>query len=241
MPTAGVAGGDTGGSPGVARAAHVRKGRPEIEGVGYNQDMPVDFAALFAGLSTAYLVLNTDLVIVEANEAYLHLLQRTRQELVGRPVFQAFPPETASLDAQGRNPLQMSFERVRDTGLTDRMPLLQYDVRDPGTGRVEQRFWSLIHSAVLGEDGRPALVLRRVEDVTDFARERERERSRGLDWRRRAERVEADLYTRAQELRAALQAQQTASRRLAGLAEAALQLAAANRLRSWSTTSSRPG
>jgi PAS domain-containing protein len=105
--------------------------------------------ALFDGLSTAYLVLNTDLVIVEANEAYLHLLQRTRQELVGRPVFQAFPPEPASLDAQGRNPLQRSFERVRDTGLTDRMPLLQYDVPDPGTGQVRQRFWSLIHSAVL--------------------------------------------------------------------------------------------
>jgi hypothetical protein len=73
-------------------------------------------------------------------------------------------------------------------------------------------------------------VLQRVEDVIDFARERERERSRGLDWRRRAERVEADLDTRAQELRAALKAQQTASRQLAGLAEAALRLAAAESL-----------
>ena len=189
--------------------------------------VPVDFAALFAGLSTAYLVLTADLVIVEVNEAYLRLLQRTRGELVGRPVFEAFPPEPASLDAQGRNPLKLSFERVRDTGRTDTMPLLQYDVRAGVAGAVEQRFWSLVHSAVLGQDGRTELVLQRVEDVTGFAQECEDERSRGLGWRRRAEGVEADLYVRAKELRAALQAQETASRRLAGLAEAALQLAAA--------------
>ncbi len=190
-------------------------------------DGPVDFAALFGGLSTAYLVLSADLVIVEANEAYLRLLQRRREDLLGRPVFEAFPPQPEALDAEGRNPLQLSFERVRDTGATDQMPLLQYDVLDGVTGVLEQRFWSLIHSAVLGEDGRPVLVLQRVEDVTGFAREREEERSRGLGWRRRAELVEADLYGRAQELRTALQAQETASRRLAGLAEAALQLAAA--------------
>lgn len=187
----------------------------------------VDFRELFAHLSTAYLVMSADLVIVEANGAYLRLLQRTRAELVGRPVFEAFPPEPGALDADGRNPLQVSFERVRDTGVADVMPLLEYGVRDAEGGEVEQRFWSLVHSAVLGVDGRPALVLQRVEDVTQYAREREQERSRGSDWRRRAELVEADLYVRAQELRAALQAQEVASRRLAGLADAALQLAAA--------------
>lgn len=49
--------------------------------------------------------MTADLVIVEANEAYLRLLQRTREELVGRPVFQAFPPAPESLDPRGRNPL----------------------------------------------------------------------------------------------------------------------------------------
>jgi GAF domain-containing protein len=39
--------------------------------------------------------------------------------------------------------------------------------------------------------------------------------------------VEADLFARAQELRAALSAQETATRRLAGMAHVALQLAAA--------------
>lgn len=52
----------------------------------------VDFAALFDAIPTAYLVMTPDLVIVEANPAYLANVGRTRGELLGRPVFEAFPP-----------------------------------------------------------------------------------------------------------------------------------------------------
>jgi len=190
----------------------------------------VDFALLFAGLPTAYLVLTPDLVIAEANDAYLALLERSREELVGRPVFEAFPPAPGALDAQGRNPLQLSFERVRDTCRPDQMPLFHYDVHDPDTGALAERFWSLVHAPLLGPDGRARLLLQRVEDVTAFVveqRGREDERQRGQVWRERAEVVEADLLVRAQELQAALAAQELASRRLVGLAEAALQLATA--------------
>ena len=68
-----------------------------------------DFRSIFASLPTAYLVMSPDLVIVEANPAYLELLGRTREELIGRYVFDAFPPATDALDATGANPLQLSF------------------------------------------------------------------------------------------------------------------------------------
>src|ERR1700712_3211260 len=90
----------------------------------------VDFEALFAGLPTAYLVMTPDLVIVQANEAYLKLLGRVRDDLIGRPVFEAFPPTAAALDEDGRNTLQASFERARDTGRQDVLPLYKYDVAD---------------------------------------------------------------------------------------------------------------
>ena len=193
----------------------------------------MDFAALFAALPTAYLVMSPDLVIVEANAAYLQAVGRTRRELVGRPVFDAFPPSPGSLDDQGRNPVQLSFERARDTGRPDHMPLSNYDIVDSATGQLSRRFWSLISAPVLDDDGKPMLVLQRTEDVTDYVIDREdrdRERERGLAWQRRAEVVEADLFARAAELRAALQAQETASRRLDGLSAAALRLAAAETL-----------
>jgi PAS domain-containing protein len=77
------------GGPGpVVRTA---TGDVLFEGVG---DVPgsgkgLDFAAIFASQPTAYLVMSPDLVIVEANRAYLELLGRTREELVGRYVFDA--------------------------------------------------------------------------------------------------------------------------------------------------------
>jgi len=198
--------------------------------VGYVDVGLVDFAAVFAAQPTAYLVLSSELVILAANEAYLHLLGRTRQELLGRSVFEAFPPAPGTLDEQGRNPLQVSFERARDSGLADQMPLLHYDVTDPASGELVQRFWSLINSPVLDADGRALLVLQRVEDVTDYVtdrRARPAERDRGALWERHVEEVEADLYARAQELRVARDAEAQANRRLAALADVALQLAQA--------------
>jgi PAS domain S-box-containing protein len=189
----------------------------------------VDFEKLFADLPTAYLVMTPDLVIVEANRAYLQTLGRTREELVGRPVFEAFPPTPDALDEHGRNPLQTSFERARDTGEPDPMPLYEYGVLDPVTGEVAQRYWSLISAPVLGEDGRALLVLQRVEDVTDYVREREAlqdEVAREQVGHRRVEAVEADLFARVQELHAAQQARDVAARRLASLADVALELTA---------------
>jgi serine phosphatase RsbU (regulator of sigma subunit) len=171
--------------------------------------------------------MSPDLVIVEANRAYLELLGRTREELVGRYVFDAFPPSPESLDETGSNPLQASFERARDTGVTDQMPLFHYDVRDNETGELVHRAWSLISAPVAGADGRTQLILQRVEDVSDYVAERKRltERAREGAWAR-LDVVEADLFARSQELRAALSAQETATRRLAGMAQVALQLAA---------------
>ena len=62
-----------------------------------------DHAALFAAMPTPYLVLTPELVIVDANPAYLANTGRTRAELVGRPVFEAFPgnPDSTASDASG--------------------------------------------------------------------------------------------------------------------------------------------
>ena len=166
----------------------------------------MDFERLFLGLPAAYLVMTRDLVIVEANEAYLELLGRTREELVGRYVFDAFPPPADALDEHGRNPVQVSFELVRDTGRPDVLPLQKYDVADHAAGRRVERYWSVVSAPLLGEDGTTSLVLQRVEDVTDYVRERANRRTDLMgdeEWERRVLAVEADLYVRLQQLGAA--------------------------------------
>ncbi|HET9731746.1 MAG TPA: SpoIIE family protein phosphatase [Acidimicrobiales bacterium] len=197
-------------------------------GSGQEPAAALDFTQVFAGLPTAYLVMDARLVIVAANEAYLRLLGRRREELIGRPVFDAFPPAPAMLDADGANPLQLSFERVRDTGRVDTMPMYQYDVADLSTGSMTRRYWSLVHAPLRDAQGSTRWILQRVEDVSAYVTERAAHRAarrRSGEWQRRFEAVEADLYARATELRRALDAEATATQRLAAMAQVTLRLA----------------
>jgi PAS domain S-box-containing protein len=194
---------------------------------------PALYRAVFESLPTAYLVMTPDLCIVDANPAYLNLLGRRRADIVGRPVFEAFPPSPDDLDSDGRNPVQTSFERARDERVADAMPLQRYGVTDTVTGEVAERYWSLISAPVLDDDGEPLLVLQRVEDVTDYVHERQGQQAeveRGREWMQRVEAVEADLFLRLQELRVAQHARDVAALRLASLGEVALQLATATTL-----------
>ena len=218
--------------PDRGSGAGVEAGRVEQAAQGRAESVGglVDFGELFAGLPTAYLVMSPELVIVEANEAYCLLLGHRREDLLGRPVFEVFPPTPEALDERGRNPLQVSFEIARDTGLPDAMPLYKYDVVDPASGQMAERYWSLISAPLLADDGSTRLVLQRVQDVTDYVHEREdarREAESGLE---RVEAVEADLYLRVQQLRESQERSRTVATRLAAVNEVALALSTSDSL-----------
>jgi PAS domain-containing protein len=98
--------------------------------------------------------MSPDLTIAEASPAYLALLGRTRDELVGRYVLDAFPSVPGTPDATGADPLQLSFERARDTGMPDHMPLFRYEVLDQMVHLpLEELCDQLLDRLV---DGRPA-------------------------------------------------------------------------------------
>jgi PAS domain S-box-containing protein len=161
----------------------------------------LDYAGLFAETPSPYLVLRPDLVIVEVNRAYLEATGRTRDELLGQHIFDAFPDNPDDPDADGVQNLHASLERVLRLRKRDTMALQKYDilVRDrPGT--FEERWWSPINTPFLDSDGSVKYIIHRVEDVTGFIREHiSGDRSkRGQATAREA--LEAELYSRAREL-----------------------------------------
>lgn len=188
-------------------------------------DLTPDLAqvtAAFEQLPTAYVVLTPDLVVVDANAAYRRLAGRARAALRGRPVFEAFPPTPASLDATGANPARLSLERARDTGLPDPVPLMRYDLRTADDAEPVERWWSLLSAPVHDAHGRVQLLLQRVEDLTDWVDPRSGEPEPAL-----AAAAATDLLRRTRELRSALDAQDRNARRLASVNAVALELAAA--------------
>lgn len=124
----------------------------------------IDFSQIFQRTPHACLLLAPDLVIVEVNATYLSTVGVSRDELVGRSVFAAFPPrEEASL-----RQLRDSFEEVIRTGKAHSLDLLFFPLLQAGPeGETwKERFWSVTNTPVLDADGGVAYILNSVADVT---------------------------------------------------------------------------
>ena len=193
----------------------------------------VDHTALFAAMPTPYLVLTPDLVIADANPAYLARTGRELAELVGRDVFEAFPGNPNEVDPDGGvAKVRASLERARDTGRPHAMSVQEYDIPD-GSGGFTKRFWSLINVPVPDGQGGCRYVLQRAEDITDYVRQQAQAAhpaGTGKKWQRRVLEVESDLFTRAAELSASRAAEADTARRLAALSGVALALGQAETL-----------
>ncbi|MFD9408129.1 PP2C family protein-serine/threonine phosphatase [Streptomyces sp. NPDC059989] len=156
----------------------------------------IDYRAVFKALPGAVALLTPDLVYTDANEAFFAMAGRTPDQVIGRYLFDVFPDNPNDPGATGMRNLYASLQRVAATGEPDSMALQRYDVEYPDRPGVwEERYWSPVNVPVLAADGTVALLLHRVEEVTELIRARG-DRAGGD----RSAVLEAELYTRAREL-----------------------------------------
>ena len=168
----------------------------------------VDFRALFEAAPGLFLVLDTDLRIVAVSDAYLAATMIRRDDVLGRGIFEVFPDNPNDPAATGVGNLRASLERVRKTAKPDTMAVQKYDIRRPESegGGFELRYWSPVNSPVLDDLRRVRYIIHRVEDVTEFVRLRERrdeQEATTAELRERAEKMEAEIVHRSQELQTA--------------------------------------
>ncbi|MBL8838618.1 MAG: response regulator [Alphaproteobacteria bacterium] len=165
----------------------------------------LDFRSLFQSAPGLYLVLQPDLTIIAATDAYLQATMTRREDILGRHIFDVFPDNPDDPTATGVRNLRESLERVLATRRPDSMAVQKYDVRRPdseGSGFAE-RHWSPVNLPILDDGGELRWIIHSVEDVTDFIMLRQRGSDQELETaelRRRAERNEAEIYRRAQEV-----------------------------------------
>lgn len=184
-----------------------------------------DFRLLFESAPSLYLVLAPDFSIVAVTDAYLHATMTSRENILGRNIFEVFPDNPEDKQATGARNLRESLDHAVAARSPDTMAVQKYDIRRPDSegGGFEERYWSPLNTPVY-RDGKLAYILHRVEDVTEFIRlKRQRgEQSRlteGL--RQRAEQMELEIFQRAQELQEANRGLRKANENLAMAREAA--------------------
>ncbi|WP_062016972.1 sensor histidine kinase [Aureimonas sp. AU4] len=128
-----------------------------------------DYAAILAGIPQPYLVLDADLTIVAATDAYLRTTDRTRKDIVGQHILEAFPenPDAAGTVEQG--PLEVSLRHVLRTGEPHEMAVIQYDIpRSPSEGGgFYQRYWTPVHTPVKDANGSVRYIVQNPMDVTE--------------------------------------------------------------------------
>jgi len=164
-----------------------------------------DFRALFESAPGLYLVLTPDLTIVAVSDAYLRATMTERDKILGRGLFEIFPDNPDEPGATGVSNLRSSLQRVLSDKVPDTMAVQKYDIRRPDSegGGFEERHWSPVNWPVLGTRGQVRFIIHRVEEVTDFIRLKQKgteESKRTEELALRAERVEAEVFRRAQDL-----------------------------------------
>jgi PAS domain S-box-containing protein len=80
-----------------------------------------DFRALFEAAPGPYLVLDPDLRIVAASDAYLKATMTRRDQIIGRGIFEVFPDNPDDPEATGVSNLSASLDRVRQRRVPDTM------------------------------------------------------------------------------------------------------------------------
>ena len=80
----------------------------------------IDFEALFGASPNPYVLFAPDLTIVTMNDAYLKATMRERDDLQGKPMFEAFPSDP---ELESHKALQNSLDRVLQSGEPDELAL----------------------------------------------------------------------------------------------------------------------
>lgn len=127
----------------------------------------VDYHAVFAALTAPKLVVSPELMVLDANEAFLRTVDAPATAVVGRHYLDVFPLRSDSDPAAAH--VVESLERVASTGRLEMLGPHRYDLRGPD-GRWDERWWITTNVPVVDAGGRVSVIVHRAEDVTEIVR-----------------------------------------------------------------------
>lgn len=127
----------------------------------------IDYQKLFVELPGLYIILSTDLTIMDVSEKLTKAAGIHRLDMIGKNLFVVFPENPDDVIADGQSNLKYSLNYVLKNKTAHTMAVQRYDVKNQ-EGIFEERYWCPINKPVLDENDEVLYIIHRVEEVTDF-------------------------------------------------------------------------
>jgi len=109
--------------------------------------------------------------ILAASDTYLAVTSSTREAIIGKGFFEAFPEDESKFDedVNARN----VFKKVIETRKKVDVPTYRYDVYKPDTKDYEIRYWSCCNAPIFDAENNVAYILNTVVDITPEVKAKE--------------------------------------------------------------------
>jgi PAS domain S-box-containing protein len=114
--------------------------------------------------------------ILDANDAYLTATNSTREKIIGKSVFAAFPANPSDEASKNIERTIDSFEQAIQTGEPHTMSNYRYDIPIPGSNDFEERYWTTSNIPVVDDKGVVKYFIHCPSNVTEIIKLQERER-----------------------------------------------------------------
>jgi len=130
-----------------------------------------EFQSVFDSLPGMYLLLRPDspvYTIISANKAYLEATYTQKENIIGKPVFTVFPDHSGMTTKESKRLLINLFEEVIQYKQTNQVGELRYDIPlNDGSGIFLERYWRVVNTPVLDDQGNVIQIINSVEDISD--------------------------------------------------------------------------
>lgn len=116
------------------------------------------------------LIYGADLTLLYCNASYERMTMRAAADIIGRPMFEAFPAGPGGDDTTAKAVIADTVARMEASDAPVIVPELQHNLPNEA-GEFEDRFWSVVQWP-LRLNGKLAAIVQRSEDITERVRER---------------------------------------------------------------------
>ncbi|WP_422371033.1 HWE histidine kinase domain-containing protein [Hoeflea sp.] len=127
--------------------------------------MSLDFAAIFEKSPAPTMALNRNLEFIAANPAYLEMVGKTVEDIMGRYIFDAFPETEERIEG-----LTSVFNQVFEG---EEAEFVEVPFRVEKDGAIVEQYWTARHVPVIGSGGETKYLVQYSENVTERVMMRE--------------------------------------------------------------------